>query len=173
MEVRDAKDTPTVAGQDDVAAHDDDRVIAVGRQLAGVHDLLRRRVRRIRDGLPNSAPELREHCLAFCAALGRHHRGEDDGMFTALRHARPDLSGTIDKLVEDHWLIAGILTRVEELARADAPSVGELDGLMAIMESHFRFEERVLADVVLPADAWTGPVLDPFDTADDHLPHQQ
>lgn len=58
------------------------------------------------------------------------------------------LAPVIDKLAEDHGLIVDILRRVGELtARADggadpAVVVGELDGLVAIMDSHFAFEER-------------------------------
>jgi len=64
-----------------------------------------------------------------------------------LRREFPELAPTIDKLAADHWLIAGILGQVRELlARAaggadPAAVVGELDGLAAIMDSHFAFEE--------------------------------
>ncbi|MBM7806700.1 hypothetical protein JOD57_002537 [Geodermatophilus bullaregiensis] len=49
---------------------------------------------------------------------------------------------------EDHVRIAGILARVEELAgglavEGTSPRLaGELDGLAAIVESHFSFEGR-------------------------------
>jgi hypothetical protein len=45
-------------------------------------------------------------------------------------------------MAEDHVLIAGIVARVEAAAADGAP--GELDGLAAILESHFSFEERRL-----------------------------
>jgi hypothetical protein len=54
----------------------------------------------------------------------------------------------LDKMTEDHHVISGIVVRVEELAGelardGTSPSLaGELDGLAAIMESHFSFEER-------------------------------
>ena len=58
-------------------------------------------------------------------------------MFPALAQRYPELRPIVDKLVEDHRLIADIVARIEE---TDDPR--ELDGLAAIMESHFAFEER-------------------------------
>ncbi|GAA2879677.1 hypothetical protein Acy02nite_26190 [Actinoplanes cyaneus] len=112
---------------------------------------------------PDPADDLRAHCLAFCGALTTHHQGEDTGLFAALLRERPDLEPTIDKLVEDHGLITGILHRIAELSTADPAKVGpELDGLAAIMESHFRYEERALAEALdagVPDDGWSTPVL--------------
>ncbi|MGW5419804.1 hemerythrin domain-containing protein [Streptomyces sp. NPDC003943] len=148
----------------------DDRVAALSRQLHQAHEDLRRRIgeTRARLGRPGPADRtLLDHCLAFCAALTSHHRGEDDGIFPQLLRERPDLAPTIAKLVEDHDLISSILTRVTELAgtaaASPAPDLGaigrELDGLAAIMESHFRYEERAIGaalDAVQPTIA-TGP----------------
>lgn len=96
------------------------------------------------------------HCLAFCTALTSHHQGEDNGMFAQLLRERPELAATIANLVEDHGLIASILSRVGELAdRAVEPrgsaleAIGrELDGLAAIMESHFSYEERTISEAL-------------------------
>lgn len=124
-------------------------------QLAQAHQELRRRVSRLQSTLGRTdtdAEALATHCLAFCAALTSHHRGEDVGMFAELARIRPDLAGKLDKLVEDHEMIGTILQRVAALAErargaegaALASLKGELDGLAAIMESHFRFEERAV-----------------------------
>jgi len=57
----------------------------------------------------------------------------------------------IDKLIEDHQLVAAILRQVRELLEpgrppsAPAALLRELDGLTAILESHFSFEERRIA----------------------------
>jgi hypothetical protein len=136
-----------------VASQDRDRVVALSLELARAHDELRRRIRQLRANLGHGADEdvLRTHCLAFCAALTSHHRGEDTGMFADLLRERPDLAGTVSKLVEDHGMVASILSRVAELAdgasRSQRPApeaIGrELDGLAAILESHFAYEERV------------------------------
>ncbi len=89
---------------------------------------------------------------------------------------RPDLAGTVEKLVEDHSFISSILTRVAELARqaaddgdrgADEAIRRELDGLTAIMESHFRYEERVIGaalDRMVPDGDWPEPVFRPVRT---------
>ncbi|MFI6155025.1 hemerythrin domain-containing protein [Kitasatospora sp. NPDC051170] len=152
-----------------------ERVLALSLQLTRTHDELRRRIRDIKAGLGRARgidEALRTHCLAFCSALTTHHRGEDEGLFAELLRQRPDLAGTIANLVQDHTMISGILTRVVDLAakaadghHPDPAAIGrELDGLAAIMESHFRYEERVLADALdagVPDTGWSGPVLNP------------
>jgi hypothetical protein len=136
----------------DVAA--DDRATALSAQLVLTHQSLRDRLHAVREQLlsggPPDAPagaDLLVHCALFCAALDTHHTGEDEELLPALRREFPELASTIDKLAEDHWLVAGILRRIRDLiARAAAEDrgalVGELDGLAAIMDSHFAFEER-------------------------------
>ncbi|MBD0690112.1 hemerythrin domain-containing protein [Streptomyces sp. CBMA123] len=180
---------------------DSGRTAALSLQLSQAHNELRRRLANVRAGLgrrtrPDDA--LLTHCLAFCTALANHHQGEDEGLFTALVRERPDLAPTVARLLEDHGLITGILTRVRELAEtaarwpgepgepgasgesaesgsgesgepgADLAAIGrELDGLAAIVESHFGYEERAIG-AALDAGAggdgggdegWREPVL--------------
>ena len=69
-------------------------------------------------------------------------------MFPALRAAAPELTPVIGKLEEDHVLVAGILGQIRDLLAAPpdpATLQRELDGLTAILESHFSFEERRIA----------------------------
>ena len=168
--------------------HDDhDRTTALAAQLTAVHDDLRARVRLIRDGLvrpgtttvasESPAAGILEHCLGFCRALQAHHTGEDDGLFAALRVERPDLGPMLDKLVEDHHLVAGILARVEHLVDTATSAVddghrarlvGELDGLTAIMDSHFAFEERSIGAALdgLDDESWVEAVLSVRDDDD-------
>jgi len=138
-----------------MASQDRDRMVALSLQLARAHDELRGRIRQLRASLGDGAAEsvtLVAHCLAFCAALRTHHRGEDTGMFADLLRERPDLAGTVAKLVEDHELVASILSRIAELADDATRSHGtaleaigcELDGLAALMESHFAYEQRAI-----------------------------
>ncbi|MEU8004932.1 hemerythrin domain-containing protein [Catellatospora sp. NPDC049111] len=146
-----------------------DRAVALSTQLAQAHQELRRRIHEIRSGITRRAvghDALVTHCLAFCAALTSHHQGEDAGMFAELLRERPDLAPTIAKLVEDHGLITSILSRVAELAGSrdgTLEEVGrELDGLVAIMESHFNYEERVIAaaiDAGVADTGWSGMVF--------------
>lgn len=123
------------------------RVAALGDELVRIHDRLRADLRRLRAGGTEAGRPLAVHCLAFCDALTRHHTGEDVGAFPALAAQFPELAPVLQKMAEDHVLIAGIVTRVEELgqelAGGGSPALtAELDGLAAIMESHFAFEER-------------------------------
>lgn len=103
----------------------------------------------------NSGPDdLLSHCLGFCTAIHTHHTGEDRQLFPALRAAAPELVPIISKLEEDHVLVAGILRQIRDLltARPAPPDPGtlqrELDGLTAILESHFSFEERRIASAL-------------------------
>ncbi|MEV7601170.1 hemerythrin domain-containing protein [Kitasatospora sp. NPDC089797] len=155
------------------------RTAALSLQLAQAHRELRRRLADVRAALgrrPLPDDDLPTHCLAFCTALTDHHEGEDSGLFAALVRERPDLAPTVAKLVEDHGMIGGILARVRELAEqaareaghpeADLTAIGrELDGLAAIMDSHFGYEERAIGAALDAgaADAgdgaWREPVL--------------
>jgi hypothetical protein len=156
-----------------VASHDSDRAVALSLQLAQAHQQLRSRIGALKADLGRRRLDddvLATHCLAFCAALTTHHQGEDQGLFAALVRERPDLAGTVASLVEDHHLIETILLRVAELAEDAARSPGtgldavsrELDGLMAIMESHFNYEERAISralDAGVPDTGWSDRVF--------------
>jgi hypothetical protein len=132
--------------------------VALSEQLARVHRELRERLASLRadptDGpVPqDSVPrDLLSHCLSFCSAIHTHHTGEDQQLFPALRAAAPELTPIISKLEEDHVLVAGLLRQLRDLlaTRPVAPDPAtlqrELDGLAAILESHFSFEERRIA----------------------------
>ncbi|MFF5202691.1 hemerythrin domain-containing protein [Micromonospora parva] len=135
-----------------------DRLTAVGNQMIEIHLWLSAELARLRADLGTPSRHLRAHCLTFCAALGRHHTGEDAGAFRLLAEQVPELRPVIDNLITDHEVVAGILERVEALlAGGDAVPVeqvrGELDGLAALLESHFRYEEKRL---VTALNALTG-----------------
>ncbi|WP_163505904.1 hemerythrin domain-containing protein [Fodinicola acaciae] len=129
-----------------------ERVIAFGVELIRVHQWLRDELARLRDNIGTGTPiTLQAHCAAFCTALTRHHTSEDDDVFPLLADRFPELSPIIDKLREDHWLVADVLRRLENL-----PSESDIDGLAAILESHFRFEERQIVGLLdgLEVDEW-------------------
>jgi hypothetical protein len=163
-----------------LADHDDgrDRAAAFSLQLARAHQELRRELHTLKAGLGRPRPDgtaLVTHCLAFCAAVTAHHEGEDTGMFAELLRHRPDLAGTVAKLVEDHGMISWILSRVTDLAAgatsADGPALAaisaELDGLAAIIESHFAFEERAISAALDAGPAGTGWTTRVFEFRDD------
>lgn len=152
---------------------------ALSEQLRHVHQALRERLALLRREAAASAghraaeaarPEdLLGHCLSFCTAIHTHHTGEDSQLLPELRAAAPDLAPAIDKLIEDHHLVAGILQRIRELLAPGRPPSGpgalvrELDGLTAILESHFGYEERRIAKALdtLGPGAWTADVFAP------------
>lgn len=146
------------------------------------HRRLRDRLATLRDeiaeGIDSTAPhsvsdDLLTHCLGFCGAVHTHHNGEDTQLLPALREAQPDLAPVIDNLIEDHEMISGILERLDGLLRDGAPResrksqadwlVGELDGLSAILDSHFSYEERRVAAALdeLGGGDWVRHVFEP------------
>jgi hypothetical protein len=123
---------------------DPNRLIAWDRELSAVHHRLRRALDRTRGPAP---ADLLLFCHGFCAALAGHHQGEDGGLFPELAARHPALRPVIAKLTQDHELIAALLRQLEQALAADAPPGAlerQLDGIAAIMESHFRYEERQL-----------------------------
>ena len=132
------------------------RFRAYGNQLIDVHLRLREMLEDLREGVPPEA-ELGVHCLAFCAAVTRHHTAEDTGVFPILAARHPELRDFLAGLERDHVVIAGMLTRLSAWARepADPGGRAELDGLAAVLETHFIGEEKRLAkvlDALEPAD---------------------
>jgi hemerythrin-like domain-containing protein len=154
------------------------RIRALGDELVAVHDELRSRLQQLRaapkDTSPGAGRSLREHCTAFCRALTTHHSSEDTRAFPLLAQEAPELAPIIVKLAEDHELIAVLLQRVEELVDGlpDDPAPGEqlrfereLDGLAAIMESHFSFEERRILDALDRLDPEAHSTVELFGSA--------
>ncbi|MEH0845778.1 hemerythrin domain-containing protein [Micromonospora sp. CPCC 205711] len=124
-----------------------DRLTAFGNQLIEIHLWLREELAALRANLGSPGRDLRAHCLTFCAALTRHHTGEDGGAFRVLAAQAPELRPVLDELTADHEMVATILRRVEDLAAGPTDSDGvraELDGLSALLESHFVYEEKKL-----------------------------
>ncbi len=124
------------------------RLMALSVQLIQVHQALRERLASLRPDATAVPGDLLSHCLSFCAAIHTHHTGEDHELFPALTAAHPELTPVIGKLEEDHVLVAGILGQLRDLlASRPEPAAlqRELDGLTAILESHFSFEERRIA----------------------------
>jgi hypothetical protein len=145
------------------------RLTAFGNQLIEVHSWLREELAQLREdvdahlsdhsGLPR---KLQAHCLTFCSAVTRQHTGEDDGAFPGLAGQFPELRPVLEELGRDHHLVTGILRNLEELldglsldaGPAQAPRVrAELDGLSALLESHFVYEEKRIVSALNSLDA--------------------
>jgi hypothetical protein len=106
-------------------------------------------------------------CHGFCVALTGHHVGEDRSLFPAIAEAHPELAATLRQLEQDHAMIGHLVSELDAAVSSDAdPAVLEehLGGIAAIMENHFRFEERQLLTVLdaLALDADPTAVLGPL-----------
>lgn len=139
-----------------------DRLEAWGRELRLVHRELRTRIERLREQVfrgetdTELAEDLRLFCLSFCGALSSHHTAEDTRLFPHVLAAHPGLSPVVDRLMEDHRMLAALIEDLERVTRtaSAAQVLYHLDGITAIMESHFGYEERQLTAVL---DALTAP----------------
>ncbi|MFF7291748.1 hemerythrin domain-containing protein [Microbacterium sp. NPDC008134] len=127
------------------------RLIAWDAELRAAHTRLRAALAATRqalqdgDGPADAASDLLLFCIGFCSALDGHHRGEDRALLPELRREHPELGDTIDKLMQDHSMLSHLLGALRSAAEReeDAATIARhLDGIGAIMESHFRFEER-------------------------------
>jgi hemerythrin-like domain-containing protein len=139
-----------------VSENEEHRLIAWNRELTAAHQRLRQALRVSREALDPGAAgsgrtDLLLYCHGFCEALSGHHVSEDAALFPELSARHPSLRSTIAKLRQDHEMIAALLTQFSHaLTAAVTPDeLGRhLDGLGAIMESHFRYEERQLLDAL-------------------------
>jgi iron-sulfur cluster repair protein YtfE (RIC family) len=149
------------------------RLIAWSIELRAVHQRLRDALRETRAALDGgeadrpAARDLLSFCHGFCTALTGHHRGEDRGLFPAIAAAYPELRETLRKLEEDHALITQLVNGLRTVTERAGPTdelEPHLDGIAAIMESHFQYEERQLLAVLdtLALDADPREVLGPF-----------
>ncbi len=153
--------------------HDTSRLIAWSLELRRVHDSLREALFVTREALQHDEPasdfadDLTLLCRGFCTALDGHHRGEDRWLFPAIEAAHPHLKPVLRALQQDHSMIDHLLNGLRAAAelRADRHELDRhLEGIEAIMESHFRYEERQLITVLdgLAVDAALRSVLGPL-----------
>jgi hypothetical protein len=137
------------------------RLLAWKLELAAAHTRLRGALQTAREALvAGETASVREdlllHCHGFCSTLGAHHLREDAELFPELAARHPALAPTIAKLAEDHAMIAALLVEFDGALSTDAPAADllqHLEGLGAIMESHFRFEERELVGLLDPGSS--------------------
>lgn len=111
--------------------------------------------------------ELLLYCHGFCAALDSHHQGEDRTLFPAIAAAHPELRPVLRSLEQDHSMIAHLLGGLRAAVDRAAPPEEldqHLEGIAALMENHFRYEERQLLAVLetLELAAAPGEVLGPL-----------
>ena len=149
------------------------RLIAWADELRAVHARLREALAVTQDAVASGSSadvatrDLLLFCHGFCTALTGHHEGEDRMLFPALVEAHPELGDTIRKLMQDHSMIFHLIGGLQSAVSSGSTAGGllsHLEGIGAIMESHFRYEERELLGVLdgLVLDAEVGRVLGPL-----------
>ena len=145
--------------------------MAWGAELRAVHARLRNALKVAREAIASpgetATRELLLYCHGFCVALDGHHRGEDSVLFPAVEAEHPELSSVLRTLERDHSMIAHLLAALEKAVHESASREElerHLDGVGAIMENHFRYEERQLLTVLdaLALDASSSAVLGPL-----------
>lgn len=133
------------------------RLIVWSHEMRTVHERLREALRvtraALRDGRADESAgrDLLLFCHGFCTALTGHHEGEDRTLFPAVAAAYPELRETLRQLEQDHSIISHLLTGLQaSMDRAAPPEELDrhLEGIAAIMENHFRYEERRLLTVL-------------------------
>lgn len=145
-----------------MAGRDEDRLIAWAHEMRAVHGRLREALDVTREALEAGAGagtvrDLLLYCRGFCTALGGHHDSEDRVLFPAIAAAHPELGETLDRLTQDHSMISYLISGMEKaLTSGAAHQQGalerHLDGIGAVMESHFRYEEKMLLGVLETLD---------------------
>jgi hypothetical protein len=98
------------------------------------------------------------YCESYCRVVTGHHTLEDRSVFTHLRRRDPDLGAVLDRLEQEHHVIADVLEQVDE-ALVGLVGAGEgsgaapeaLDELQRAVDlltdtllSHLAYEEREL-----------------------------
>jgi alkanesulfonate monooxygenase SsuD/methylene tetrahydromethanopterin reductase-like flavin-dependent oxidoreductase (luciferase family) len=149
---------------------------AAGQHLIDVHDALRTELRQLRDLLDQvgdgdgdparlrslfNRMTIRQNnwtlgafCQSYCRAVSGHHTLEDSGVFPHLARADDRLGAVLDRLGEEHEVIAEILDRIDAalvaLVAAEPDGLervrGAVDLLTDAMLSHLSYEERELVE---------------------------
>lgn len=93
------------------------------------------------------------YCARYCRIVTGHHTLEDEGIFPHLRRGDPQLTPVVDRLEQEHHVIADVLDQVD---RGLVALVSEPDGLPKLrgavnlltdtMLSHLSYEERELVE---------------------------
>ena len=145
------------------------RLVAWGQELRAVHQRLRDGLAVARESIddgatPNLSGDRLLFCHGFCHALDGHHRSEDGVTFPLVVQRHPELAPVVAQLMQDHSTLGHLIRELEhDLGRAaDAEALQRhLDGIEAVMETHFRYEERQLIAVLdrLPVGELDKPSL--------------
>ena len=96
------------------------------------------------------------YCESYCRIVTGHHTLEDRSMFSFLRHRDPDADPVVDRLAEEHEVIAEVIEQVDralvtlvaaeprDAEKALEEFSGTVDLLTDSLLSHLSYEEREL-----------------------------
>jgi hypothetical protein len=94
-------------------------------------------------------------CAAYCRVVSVHHAIEDERMFRDLRDAESGLGPILDRLTEDHEVIARMLTEVDAALVTLMQDESSLDDARAAIDrfgdvllTHLAFEEEQLLEPI-------------------------
>ena len=133
------------------------RLIAWATEMQAVHQRLRDALEVARESVAagdipvEPASDLLPFCKGFCSALSGHHSAEDAVLFPEIERHHPELTAVLANLRQDHSMIEYLIVALDSATqRGDRGDALEqhLDGIGAVMESHFRYEERELLAVL-------------------------
>jgi alkanesulfonate monooxygenase SsuD/methylene tetrahydromethanopterin reductase-like flavin-dependent oxidoreductase (luciferase family) len=148
---------------------------AAGQHLVDIHDALRGELAQLRDLIEQVAQgtldlgaarsfinqmtirqndwTLGAYCAQYCRIVTGHHTLEDRSVFPHLKRRDPELVPVVDRLEQEHHVIADVLDHVD---RALVALVSEDDGMSKLraaidlltdtMLSHLSYEERELVE---------------------------
>jgi hypothetical protein len=149
---------------------------AAGRHLIDVHDGLRAELDRLRDMIGQVAAGHRDPaavrsfinrmtirqngwtlgavCASYCRIVAGHHTLEDRSIFPHLRSGDADLAPVIDRLEEEHEVIADLIERVDQamigLVNSDPDGMSKARAVFDLFSdalvSHLAYEERELVE---------------------------
>jgi alkanesulfonate monooxygenase SsuD/methylene tetrahydromethanopterin reductase-like flavin-dependent oxidoreductase (luciferase family) len=103
------------------------------------------------------------YCESYCRVVATHHTLEDQAMLPHLRAADPRLAPVVDRLVEEHHIIHGLLEGVDAALVRLVSEPDGLPGLRAAVDvladallSHLSYEERELVEPLARHGLWPG-----------------
>jgi len=126
-----------------------------------VHAALRRDLERAHRALTGEPPPdqrqrtaIARHLTWMMHFLEAHHRSEDEGLYPVVRARRPDATGVLDIMADDHHAVGPAITDVEAAAAVVAGGgdhtalVGALERLSGVLLPHLEREEHDVMPIV-------------------------
>jgi hemerythrin-like domain-containing protein len=164
--------------------HDDEAGTPSGRaaaqMLVNVHAHLRSELEQIRDvvaevavGQSNPAlarslinrMSMRQNywslgafCATYCRVLTMHHAIEDASLFTDLRSRDESLGPIVERLSEEHEVVAAVITRLDDALVAMIAMVEDPEKLSAVQSEVERLADVLLSHLDYEESELLGPI---------------